>query len=84
MPSPGIIIVDKCDSNWTDEDCPQPPVWAKVHYGQFGHKCLKLYCQRCRDRRYNPKNRTEEENLLAAIFNEAPEDQVWEPYVEAA
>lgn len=80
-----VIICDKCDSAWTDKECPRPATWAKVHYGQFGHKCLHLYCNECRDLRYAdaPENATEEEKLLREIFKEKPEDIVWEPYEES-
>ena len=80
-----IIICDKCDSHYTDVECPRPAVWAKVHYGQFGHKCLKLYCSECRKKRHDTlEGLTPEEKLLREIFNEPPEDIIWEPYEEIA
>ena len=78
-----VIICDKCDSSLTDKECPRPAVWARVHYGQFGHKCLSLYCQECKDLRYNfPEGLTEEELLLREIFKDDPEIYTWEPYQE--
>ena len=91
MPEPNrlkgkkVLIVDKCDSGLTDKECPRPAVWAKVYYGQFGHKCLHLYCQECRALRYDsPNGLTKEEELLRTIFDEPEEEQVWEPYEEVA
>lgn len=74
------IICDKCDSLWTEVECPNPAVWAKVHYGQFGHKCLHLYCAECRRKRCDTEGLTNEEKLLREIFNEPPEDIIWELY----
>jgi hypothetical protein len=42
------IIADKCDSSWTDRECPRPATWKELrHRGQFGHKVVFLYCDRC-------------------------------------
>jgi hypothetical protein len=41
------IIADKCDSHWTDVECPAPPTWREFHRGQFGHKVAFFYCDKC-------------------------------------
>lgn len=41
------VIADKCDSHWTDVECPNPPTWKEFHRGQFGHKVVFLFCDDC-------------------------------------
>jgi hypothetical protein len=41
------IIGDKCHSNWTDVECPNDATCQEYHYGQFGHKVLFLFCDKC-------------------------------------
>ncbi len=41
------IIADKCDSHWTEVECPNPPTWKEFYRGQFGHKVTLLFCDEC-------------------------------------
>ena len=38
---------DKCDSHWSDVECPIPAIYAEYHYGQFGHKVMFYFCEKC-------------------------------------
>jgi hypothetical protein len=78
-----VLVYDKCHANYTDVECATPASWAKVHYDQFGRKYLHIYCEACRKKWYDtPRGLTEEEELLRKIFNEPPEDIIWESYKE--
>lgn len=70
------IIGDKCDSHWTDEECPIPATCAEYHYGQFGHKVLFLFCDSCR-------LKVLERRKQLIFFTDEAEYRGFEPYNES-
>jgi hypothetical protein len=64
------IVYDKCDSHWTDVECPNPSVMATYHRGQFGHRVRFEYCAACYERR-KQWEASDESTLLEAIFGDS-------------